>query len=819
MEAPNVSGPAVGRDSPAEHPAAPRQGLSAAEACARAARGEVNRTPHADWAEYRDIVVRNVFTLFNALIGPAAVALFFFGAYQDAWSVSAMGVINSALGLAQEIRAKRHLDKLALLVATRARVIRDGTVDLLPAGDVVRGDHILLTAGDPVVADGPLLEARFLEVDESLLTGESDPVPRKTGDRVLSGSFAVAGEGVYRADQVGSAALANQTAILARQYRHLASPLQLVINWLIRVLTAAAVALCILYVVLYFHRSFAARDLVAMIAATVTSMVPQGLVLMTTLALSLGAVRLSRRGAVVQRLPAVESMAAVNVLCMDKTGTLTTSRLRLDHICVLDDGINEEAVRARLRRFVWGSLDAQSKSILALRTALGPAGEEIELVDQLPFKSQNRYSAVRVRCGGGEHVLVLGGYEALRLHLETTTGEGCENVWKELLPSGLRLLLFAEARGADLAGLAPFNGSLPNARLAALALVALSDELRPEAGAVLEELARQGIGFKIISGDNPETVRVTVGHLPLGLAHAVVITGEQLAAATELTRIVAEESIFGRVTPQQKIDIVSALQQQGRHVAMIGDGINDILAIKRADLGIAMGEGSAATKTVAGLVLENNNFQLLPAALEEGRTILRNLRRAAKLFLLKNVYAFFLIVFAMGVFGLEFPFLPRQVTLLNALTIGIPALIITVGRDRFAVPNRPGFLREVGIFVLSSGLLIGVAGLVVMLIAARTDPADVRLHRTLLLSTLILLGLGSLLRVVTHGETQVLTRDRLLRLLALAALPVYLATMYVPVLARFFELTPLTVTQWAVVLAVAGPAFLLCKIIDWLGWA
>jgi magnesium-transporting ATPase (P-type) len=232
-----------------------------------------------------------------------------------------------------------------------------------------------------------------------------------------------------------------------------------------------------------------------------------------------------------------------------------------------------------------------------------------------------------------------------------------------------------------------------------------------------------------------------------------------------------------------------------------------------------MGEGSSATKTVAGLVLENNNFQLLPAALEEGRTILRNLRRASKLFLLKNVYSLFLIVFALGIFGLDFPYEPQQVTLLNALTIGIPALVITVGRDRHAVPNRPGFLREVGVFVLSTGLITGIAGVIIMLIAVHGEGSGVQTERTLLLSTLILLGLGNLLRVLRHGETVVLTRDRLLRLLALAALPVYLLTMYVQIIAGFFKLTPLSLAQWGLVLAVAAPAFLACQLIDWLGWA
>ncbi|HZT82022.1 MAG TPA: HAD-IC family P-type ATPase, partial [Gemmataceae bacterium] len=367
------------------NPQAATRGLTAAEVAERVARGEVNRVRRSDWADYRAIVRRNVLTLFNALVVPAAVALLFLGICQeprllpDAWSVSALAIINTALGLVQEIRAKRHLDRLAILVETKARVVRDGAEQLIPAGEVVRDDIVRVRAGEPIVADGPVLESRFLEVDEALLTGESDPVPRHPGEPVLSGSFCVAGEGAYRAERVGRAAFAQETAVEARAYRYQASPMQRTLNTLIRLLTAAAVALCLLYVVLYFVRDTPTSDLLQRVAATVTSMVPQGLVLMATVALTLAAVHMSSRGAVVQRLNAVESMAAVDVLCMDKTGTLTTNRLKLDRLCVLAG--DEESVRRKLRRFAALTVDQGSKSIQALRAGLGEAPPGAELVD------------------------------------------------------------------------------------------------------------------------------------------------------------------------------------------------------------------------------------------------------------------------------------------------------------------------------------------------------------------------------------------------------------------------------------------------------
>ena len=417
------------------------------------------------------------------------------------------------------------------------------------------------------------------------------------------------------------------------------------------------------------------------IAATITSLVPQGLVLMATLAFTLGAVRLARRGAVVQRLNAVEAMASIDVLCMDKTGTLTTNQLRVERLVVVGELLEPE-VRESLRLFASSALDQGSKSLAALRAFVGNC--EAQTHDQLPFKSQNRYSAVRAHDGERERVLVMGAAEALRPFLGDESAQTWEAAWKELIPTGLRLLLFAEAAMSP-ATPAAFNGSLQGFTLRPLALIALSDELRPEAAAVLKTLAGQGIRFKIISGDNPETVRATVAPLArdAGLPSLIdtpVVTGTELESAPDRAALIDTRCVFGRVSPLQKVQIVTTLKEQGRQVAMIGDGVNDVLPIKNATLGIAMGAGSQAAKTVSSLVLETNNFDLLPETLDEGRLIVSNVRRAAKLFLTKNVFALILILGTLPKYGLAFPFLPRHVTLLNLLTIGVPSLFIMLSR-------------------------------------------------------------------------------------------------------------------------------------------
>jgi cation-transporting ATPase E len=776
----------------------PIPGLTSADVAERVRRGQVNRTPRSDWADYGRIVARNLFTLFNAMVAPAAVALFLLQEYRGAVAVSGMAVTNTVIALVQEIRAKWYLDKLALLVETRVRVRREGQSQEIPASAVVRDDVVLLAAGDAIVADGPVVESRFLEVDEALLTGESDPVRRHDGDRLLSGSFCVTGEGAYRAEKVGAAAFANATSSEARHYRFVSSPLTRVINRIVEVLSVTAVGLCALYLVLWWLGRFEdTGELVKAIAATITSMVPQGLVLTATISFTLGAVLMSRRGAVVQRLNAVETMAAIDVVCTDKTGTLTTNALRLDQIRVVTRDLDDAAVRQRLQWFASATLDRQNKNVQALQAALGKA--EVKLLDQLPFKSQNRYSAVRVDVGQEDRVLVMGASEALRPFLD---GDSWEAAWRELLGTGLRLLLFADSTQRQ-----PFGETLDGYRLRPLALVALSDDLRPEAAGVLKALAEQGIAFKVVSGDNPDTVRATIGKLPL--ADDKVYSGADLASAPDAAEIIRTGSVFGRVAPQQKVLIVETLQKQGRCVAMIGDGVNDVLPIKRADLGIAMGAGSQASKTVSGLVLETNNFDLLPETLEEGRTIVRNLRRAGKLFLVKNVYSFMLILaWGFKLLGF-FPYEPQQVTLLNWLVIGFPALLIAFSRERSRGPARRDYLREVGGFALRSGVIIAAGALVMMRLATWMWPDDETEQQTLLLSVLILLGITVLLRALDDGEEN-LRSDTWFRLLALLSVPAYLLAMYVPPSRYFFALAPLTLSQWGMVLAVVLPTYGAC---------
>src|SRR5579864_69749 len=786
--------------------------LSTPEIVARVHNGLVNRDTQSDAAEYPTILARKLCTLFNALVVPAAIALFLLHDYRAAIAVSGLAVVNSVMGLVQELRAKRHLDRLEILAEPRARVVREGREETIRSSQIVQDDHLLLRAGEPVLADGPVLMANGLEIDEALLTGESDPVLVPVGRKLLSGSFCVTGDAVYRAEAVGNAAYAHRTGVEARRYRYLSSPLQRIINRIIEILTVTAVVMCLLYVALYFARGFTTKDLVEMIAATITSMVPQGLVLFTTLAFILGAVRMSQRGAVVQRLSAVEAMAAIDVLCMDKTGTLTTNELCLEVTRLVDERANEKEVDTLLALFAKAWSDEQNKTIEALRKRFAGGDSNLvrlrtrlescpTVVDRLPFKSQNRYSAVHFRTERNEEfTLVLGAVEALEPLFAADAGREWKRTCGELLSKGLRLLMFARADKP----VSKFEGRLPALPLQPLALLGFSDELRPDATEVLSGLASQGIRFKIISGDHPETVRATIVRLGLAANPHDTATGIELAAGADLRQLLQQRTIFARVAPQQKLDIIHALQQSGHRVGMIGDGINDILAIKTADLGIAMGAGSPATRTVAGLVLENNCFELLPATLQEGRNILRNLRRAAKLFLLKNVYTLILILIGLGLLRLHFPYLPQQVTLLNLLTIGIPVLLLTLNRQPSRSASHVGFLASVGWFALTTGTLIGVAGLAISLYSANAWPDSVRTQRTILLTTLIVLGLANLPRVLMDDAEPLSIGDRRLLVWIPVAALLFAIAMYWPPAAYFFVLEPLEFKSWLLVFAAAA---------------
>jgi cation-transporting ATPase E len=681
-------------------------GLSAAEVRERGERGEVNTLPNDTGRSFLRILQANVFTLFNAIAGSGFLLMLVLGYWQDAL-FGAFLVANVFIGVAQEFRAKITLSRLSVLHAQKARVLRDGTVQEIAIADVVIDDVILLSTGDQVVADAVVLEDGRLELDESLLTGEADPVAGTVGREVLSGSSVVGGNGVGRVVRVGADSYANRVTAEAKQFSLVNSELRGSIARIIRWISWILLPLGAIVVNGQMQarggwqiaiESGLWREAAVASVASLIGMVPQGLVFMTSVALALGAVRLGRRGVLVQELAAVEGLARVDILCLDKTGTLT------------EGGVEFEAVEPVTeptgwrRALGWFGADvhanATARALAAEFTDAAP-----EAVSSVEFSSARKWSAVSFADGLAPGAWLLGGPDIL-----FTDGDPVLARARELTSAGARTLMLAHAPGPMSPAQADAE-ALPST-LTPVAYLTFRERLRPDARRILEYFEAEGVELCVISGDDPRTVA------SVARAAGMHVTGDGFDARDlpedeeRLIEVMSRERVFGRVTPAQKKDMVIALQAAGHTVAMTGDGVNDALALKHADLGIAMGSGAPATRAVARIVLLDGQFSHLPRVVAEGRKVIANVERLAKLFLSKTVYAIAIAAF-FGALLWPYPFLPRQLSIVDGLTIGLPALVLAV------LPNHPrylpGFLRRAAQFCVPAGLTI--AGVLIPVVA------------------------------------------------------------------------------------------------------
>lgn len=678
----------------------PPPGLSSADVAARVAAGKVNVTDDTSSRSLWEIVRGNLFTLFNAILGVALVVVLSVGAWKDAVFGFVL-LFNTLIGAVTEYRAKRTLDRLAILNQAEVAVIRDGAEQRVPMREVVLDDVLRLRLGDQVPADGEVLSSVGLEVDESMLTGESEPVDKTPGDPVLSGSAVVAGSAVVRATKVGPDAYAQRLTAQVKRFSLVGSELRSGINKVLVVISWVIVPIAFL---LFWSQirnaggwqtAFAGdgwREAVVQAVAGIVGMVPEGLVLLTSINFALAAIILARRKVLVQELPAVEVLARVDVLCLDKTGTITDGSVELDELVEIEEVAGSRELLAALAREPGAS---PTTAAIAGGLAETPVVAQEEVV---PFSSARKWSGHRAESG----TWVLGAPEVLLASREADDGVLARV--NELATTGARVMLLARVRAGDLAG-----ESLPDDLLPAL-LAVLRERVRPDAAQTLEYFAAQGVEVKVLSGDNPATVG--------SIARSVGLEGgaEAVDARTlphdreSLREPIRRGRVFGRVTPEQKRAFVHALQDEGRTVAMTGDGVNDALALKDADLGIAMGNGAAATKAVARLVLLDGRFSTLPGVVAEGRRVIANMERVAALFLTKTTYAVLLAV-VVALVAWPYPFLPRHLTLVGALTIGTPAFFLALAPNNQRY--REGFLDRVLQLAVPCGLICGSGVLVV----------------------------------------------------------------------------------------------------------
>jgi cation-transporting ATPase E len=663
------------------------EGLTDDEVASRVAAGQVNVSAERTSRTIGEIVRANVFTRFNAILGSMLVLIIIVGPFQDALFGFVL-VANTLIGIVQEWRAKVTLDRLAVLNAPRATVVRDGAVREIAIDEIVLDELIAVTSGDQIAADGVVRDAAGLDVDESLLTGESDPVVKHEGDEVLSGSIVVAGSGRYQATAVGDDAYARRLAQEARRFTLVQSELMDGINTILRLVTYAIIPTAVLLASsqLRAHRGW--REALSGIVAGVVAMVPEGLVLLTSLAFAVAAITLARRNVLVQELPAVEGLARVDVVCLDKTGTLTHGDIEFDAVVVLADEVPVSEALGAL-----ADEEHRNATMTALHQQFEPPADW-QRVATVPFSSARKWSAATFQSRGS---WVIGAPELV--WADQPDGDSVRGRADELASSGQRVLLLARTESEVV------DGALP-ADLQAVALVSLVERVRDDAAETLQYFADQGIALKVISGDNPRTVGAVATRVGVPGADQPYDARELPEAPDELAAVLEERSVFGRVTPQQKRAIVGALQSRGHVVAMTGDGVNDALALKDADIGIAMGNGSPATRSVAQVVLMDSRFATMPGVVAEGRRVIANIERVANLFVTKTVYATLLAI-AVGIIGWEYPFLPRHLTVVSSLTIGIPAFFIALEPN--AKRYQPGFVRRVLRISVPCGAVVAVA--------------------------------------------------------------------------------------------------------------
>ena len=746
-------------------------GLSSAEAARRLEQRGPAR-PAVGGLTYRAIIRRNVFTLFNLVLAACAVALIATGQLADLLFAAVL-VVNSGIGIVQELRAKRALDRLALLAAPRARVVRDNAERMIGVDDVVVGDAILLRPGDQVVADGRLLEARGIQVDESILTGESDPDARRVGDNVQSGSFCVAGSGIYEAERVGADAYANELTDVAREDRRELSPLQVSINKLLRLMVALMIPISILLVYALRVHDVETREAVSTAVAGIVSLVPEGLVLLASLVFAVAAARVGRRGALVQRLPAVEALAGLDVVCLDKTGTLTDGTLAVEEVLPLS-GADERDVRAHLGAFA-ASLGARNPTADALHAQI--AGEVWGVRLEVPFSSRWKWSGI-VFDDGGE--FVLGAPEVL-VQMDADPQLAREVAVRQ--EQRLRVLVFARTHGlAEPAG----DGEPFLPALTPLALLALSERMRPDAATTVAYLRRSGVEVKIISGDGPATVAAVARAAGIETEGRVTTGAELPQDAGALRRSALDNTVFARVQPEDKRQLVEALRRGGRRVGMGGDGVNDVPALKECDVAVALGSGSQLAKGVADVVLVSESFEAIPFAIEEGRKILRNVQRVAKLFVAKSVFAAVLIL-TVGVGGGSYPFLPRQLSLAAAITVGIPAFALALAPAAQAPPRA--FMKDVAAFAIPAGIVLAIAVLLGHGLVHTSIGRSAAESQTTSLTILVFVGLYLVLVLEAGSMRRSRMRGALVPLLIGLLAVSYLVILSLPALRGAFGLS------------------------------
>jgi magnesium-transporting ATPase (P-type) len=741
---------------------APQGGLTEAEASRRlTARGPAEKP--ATSRSYASIVRANVFTIFNLILAVAGVLTIVYGNWQDSLFLGIL-VFNSGIGIFQEVRAKQALDRLAALVAPTATVVRDGRPRPLHVSEVVVGDLVRVQAGDQIVADGRVVGANRLTLDESILSGESRPVARGPGDEVRSGSFAAEGIGEYEVTAVGEQSYASRIAGEARSFRHPRSPLERALNVLLLTLVAFMIPLGLLLGFALYHRHTKVSEATPTAVAAVVTLVPEGLILLTSLAFAVAALRMARRGALVQQLNALESLASVDMVCLDKTGTLTEPEPKVLEVVPAPGVVKAELERALAR--YGASATSRTSTLNAIRDAFTAEPEAPS--SEVPFSSSRRWSALALDADR----YVLGAPELFPLDGLRERAEADAALGRRVVAVGTTAAALDDVR--------PEQG--PPLDLHPIGIVIIGERLRPRARETVEYLLSQGVELRVLSGDRPETVAAIAKEAGVPEKGPPLDGSDLPTSPNALAQTVLNTSVIGRISPEGKKSVVEALRGAGRYVAMIGDGVNDVPALKASRLSIAQGSGSQMARSVADLVLVKDDFGSVPDMVVEGRLILRNLTRVAKLFVTKSAFAAFLIV-SIGLTPIAYPLLPRHLTLVASLAIGIPGFFLALAPSAGEFRVK-GFLRDVSKFSLPAGIAAGLGVLSSYLFVYDVLDRPLKESRTVAATVLLIVGLYLIIAL----ESTTPRRGAWVGVLCAALGGLYAVVLILPLGRRFYEL-------------------------------
>lgn len=689
------------------------KGLTSQEVSERKIQGLVNRSAKYKTRTHTQIFVENIFSLFNLIIlGVILFVLFFYfrsgdiRLLYDTIGMLIISLTNTLIAIYQEIKAKIAIDKVNLLVKRQVTVVRDGKNILIEQNEIVKNDTILISRGDQVIVDGKVIKSNHLEIDESLLTGESIPILKNENDTVLSGSFCIAGSGYYTAEKIGADSYAHTITGLAKRYKFNLTPLQKKINIILKILFVCAVILSLFKAIFGFPfgRPELFNDFIREIATILISLIPQGLVLISSVTFSVGIYRISRIGAIVEKLNAIESFSNVQIVCMDKTGTLTQNKLKVHFVTNLSDEYDDSQMKQLLGAYAEHSTE-KNATIRALE--IFENIQSFEYLDSIPFSSDKKMSLLRLKKSDKHNTFILGACDILLERVDAEKKRRIEDLIISNNISPYRNLMFGEIVNSN-----PdfkLTDDITGLSIKPLCIVSISDTIREDVYEAIELFKKNGIEFKILSGDSTEAIKSVLNQIGWEVSENYICTGKELDKLTEseFDITVFEKIIFSRLNPEHKLKIIKSLRKRGIYTAMIGDGVNDLPAIKESDMGIAMEEGSGITKEVSDIVLLKNKFSLLPKIFDEGNKIVNSVNSIGKLFLTKNFTVIFLTVLSL-LFALPFPLTPRRVSLLNIFAIGLPAFILTLRNNN--TDKCRNFIKDVFSYVILSALVLNGGG-------------------------------------------------------------------------------------------------------------